>query len=146
MLFRSFNSAVATEKELNKLSSKLSTQNIPFYLEFLATEAYTKTNLNLDKEVTQNIFHKPVYRYPYDEATFLADRSKTIRYILNIQTQKKVIQQVIRTTDRLQTNIGLADFGNQTASNLQKGSIMFRNEVVSNQVEMLEMIDRKSVV
>ena len=69
-----FNSAVATEKELNKLSSKLSTQNIPFYLEFLATEAYTKTNLNLDKEVTQNIFHKPVYRYPYDEATFLADQ------------------------------------------------------------------------
>lgn len=140
-----FNGAVATEKELNKLSSRLSTQNIPFYLEFLATEAYTKNNLNLDKEVTQNIFHKPVYRYPYDEATFLADRSKTIRYILNIQTQKKVIQQVIRTTDRLQTNIGLADFGNQIASNLQKGSIMFRNEVVSNQVEMLEMIKDKNL-
>ena len=135
-----YNDKVATEKQLKKLINSLNSQDIPMYLEFMASEAYTKQDLNLDKEVSQNIFHNPVYRYPYDEATFLADRTQTIRYILNIPTQQKVLHQIVKSTDRLNANIGLADFGSQIASNLQKGSIMFRNEVVAMQIEMLEQL------
>lgn len=140
-----YNKAIATEKSLKQLSSHLETKNIPLYLEFMASEAYTKSDLNLDKDVSKNIFHDPVYRYTYDEATNLANRDTTIRYMLNIRTQQKVMNQVIRTTNRIDTNIGLSDFGAQIASNLQKGAILFRNEYVDEQVALLESMNDQAI-
>lgn len=135
-----YNTSVATQKSLKRLVTELNDKNIPFYLEFMASEAYTKSDLNTDKEVTQNIFHDPVYRYTYDEATNLANRNSTIRYMLNIRTQQKVVNQVIKTSESVNAHVGLSDMGSQIASNLQKGSIMFRNEIVEAQKVLLASI------
>ena len=59
----------------------------------------------MSKDITQNIFHKPVYRYPYSPATLLADKSKLLSYIHNTTTTNKVMTNILKTTNMLDTKI-----------------------------------------
>lgn len=141
-----YDKAIISEKGLKQLSNTLQADQIPFYLEYLAQEAYTKSGLNLNKDVVQNIFHDPVYRYAYDEATGLANRESTIRYILNTQTQSRVIKNVIQTSRKVQNaNVSLTGLGSSLASNLEKGNIRFRYEVVEKQIELLEQLTNQQI-
>lgn len=141
-----YDKAIISEKGLKQLSNTLQADQIPFYLEYLAQEAYTKSGLNLNKDVVQNIFHDPVYRYAYDEATGLANRESTIRYILNTQTQSRVIKNVIQTSTKVQnSNVSLTGLGSVLASNLEKGNIRFRYEVVEKQIELLEKLTNQQI-
>ncbi|MFA7377178.1 MAG: DUF5696 domain-containing protein, partial [Acholeplasmataceae bacterium] len=141
-----YNKNIASRKALEKLVKDLNKEEIDLFLEFSTTFAYTDQHINVKKDVTENIFHKPVYRYPYDEATLLADKSKTISYVLNTSAQNRVFSNVIKTSNRLGvTHISLTDFGQSFASNLNKKETMFRNEIAANQMSMMNRLEDKSV-
>ncbi len=141
-----YNKNITSRKALEKLVKDLNKEEIDLFLEFSTTFAYTDQHINVKKDVTENIFHKPVYRYPYDEATLLADKSKTISYVLNTSAQNRVFSNVIKTSNRLgATHISLTDFGQSFASNLNKKETMFRNEIALNQMSMMNRLEDKSV-
>lgn len=141
-----YNKNITKEKQLAKLVKDFSQADIDLFLEFNLMTAYTDENIKIKDDVTENIFHKPVYRYPYDEATLLADNSKTISYILNTSAQNRVLSNVIKTTNRLKTtNISLNDFGQQIASNLNKKNTLFRDEIAVKQEAMLDRLAEKNV-
>ncbi|MCU0104275.1 DUF5696 domain-containing protein [Acholeplasma vituli] len=141
-----YDKAIISEKGLKQLSNTLKSEDIPFYLEYLAQEGYTKAGLNLDKDVVQNIFHDPIYRYDYDEATGLANRGTTIRYILNTKAQGRVINTVMRTSDKVNNlNVSLTGLGSSLASNLEKSNVLFRYDVVDAQIELLEKLSNQNI-
>lgn len=136
-----YNKNIGSEKALKKLVKEFSKSETDLYLEFMAFEAFTDKDINIGKDVTENIFHKPIIKLPYDEATLLADKSKTESYILNTNAQNRVMSNLIKTTSKLGTNnISISDLGNQLASNLNKSNTMFRNEVIEEQQKMLERL------
>ncbi|PKK87025.1 MAG: hypothetical protein CVV63_02450, partial [Tenericutes bacterium HGW-Tenericutes-8] len=141
-----YNKGIITERSLKALIHEFESNDLELYLEFMTQQAYTKKDLDIDRQVTQNIFHDAIYRYPYDETTFLADRTKTISYILNASAQNKVVSNVIKTTNQLQTaNLAFTDLGSRLASNLEKGHVMFRNELVLAQQQILERLEDKNI-
>ena len=109
-----YNKNIGSEKALKKLVKEFSKSETDLYLEFMAFEAFTDKDINIGKDVTENIFHKPIIKLPYDEATLLADKSKTESYILNTNAQNRVMSNLIKTTSKLGTNnISISDLGNQ---------------------------------
>ncbi|WP_162146776.1 DUF5696 domain-containing protein [Acholeplasma granularum] len=141
-----YNKNIATRKQLSNLISELKNEDIDLFLEFTTLYAYTKNNLNLDKDVTESIFHNPIYRYPYSPATSLADKTKTISYIQNTSATDRVISNILKTTNSLGTsNIALTDFGSQLASNLNKKNTMFRYDVISNQQATIQRLAEHNI-
>lgn len=136
-----YNDQITTRKQLEKLIKDLKNENIDLFLEFSALYAATDKDLNLDHDVTKNIFNDIIYRYPYLESSKVTDKNKTISYVQNINTSNKVISNVIKTTNKLNTHsVSFTDFGNQLASNLTKKDTQFRNEVAAQQVEMIQRL------
>lgn len=141
-----YNGNIGTKRQIEKLIKEFKADDIDLFLEFATLYAHTDKNLNIDKDITQNIFHKPVYRYPYSPATLLADKSKTISYIHNTSATNKVMTNILKTTNMLDTKlITFTDFGTQIASNLNKKHTQLRNEVVKAQQAMLDRFEDQTL-
>lgn len=137
---------ITSRKQLSNLIDTLKNENIDLFLEYAALYATTDQDLNIDKDVTQNIFSNEVYRFPYNEATQLVNKNKSIMYIQNTDTVNDVISNVIKTSNKLNaTNVSFTDLGNQLASNLAKQNTLFRYDIIKSQQEMLERLDNQNV-
>ncbi len=136
-----FDSRVASKKDIVKLKEQLEQENIKLMLEFFTQTAYTDKRLKPKKEVTKNIFQKPNVYYQYDEATQLRDRRTMPYYRLGADLQASVYEN-INKIDYIDSVI-LNDEAKQIATEFYNKETKFRNKVVENVLDNLSGINKE---
>lgn len=139
-----YNNNIASKKEVKKLISDMEELNNTLYLEFNTQSAYTDKYVKKKKDVANNIFHKNIVYYQYDQATKLADKSTMPNFRLTTNKQIDIYKR-LNKIDFID-NVVLSDEAQLLATEFRSKNNTFRNQIIDQNIENMESLNKNFIL